>query len=261
MIALLLSLSLVGGALWYRFVRIAPYSISEEIVTVRDANNYSSEDLVGNETSGDNGSAVLESPEVSELSEADVIGQRLFSDYISLKSQGQVTPDNVGALANTYAERIANTKLEVQKISLSELSTIPDSEENLTIYGKTMFNLRKKYRDLAAAEYSKSGNITEITSPSFRSFMGAVGKLYRDSADELKKIKVPNTLATNHREIINTYLESAVVIESFGNVSSDPIKAYAAINIYSKNSEKETALFINIEKTLQANGIILPSNS
>lgn len=255
-IAFAVSIALISGAMWFRFVRIPPYSA--QLVSVEGVEPFSSEeDFLENLSNTDTS---LYATSTTTLSQTDLIGRQLFSDYMGLKSQGQVTPENIKALADRYAEEIKNFDISIPKVNPNQIIVLPDSEENLAMYGNAITSIRNKYKNLVAAEVENSGgDITDTTSQAFSKFMGAVGKLYQASVNELLLVGVPATLASNHIELINNYLESAEVMESISNTSQDPVRAYAALNIYAQHTEKESELFLNIQKVMMANGIIFNS--
>ncbi|MDO8589878.1 MAG: hypothetical protein Q7R69_01225 [bacterium] len=253
--ALSISVALIGGALWVRFF---PTNLPPaQIASVPASGQLSSADTFV-EDFYDAG-ASLPRASTSTLSQADLLGRRLFTDFMSLKSQGQTSSDNITALADKYAESIKNTEISTPKVNLSQIVVIPNSVENLTSYGNSMINIRNRYKNLVAAQ-DNGGNIADITGPAFSTFMGSVGKLYQASANELLTIEVPESLVSNHMAIINSYLESAKVMKLLSDTAKDPLQAYAALNIYAQNTGQESEFLLNIQKTLMANGIISGSS-
>ena len=255
--ALVISIALVGGAMWFRFVRIPPYT--NQVVSVSQVESLSSEsdpfltDFFNTKASSSAASA-------PELSQTDLIGRQLFSDYLALKSEGETTPGNIDVLAKNLAESIKNVNLSIPKINSNQVIVLPESEANLAAYGNAMTNLRNKYKNLVAAQTENSGgDITDTNTPAFSTFMGALGKLYQAAANELLLIGAPASLAQNHLNLINQYLENAEVMRLISNTSKDPLQAYAALSIYIKNSGRESELLLNIQKTLMAHGIIFNS--
>ena len=255
--SLFISLALIGGALWFRFVRIPPYRA--QLVTVKEVGQFSPENTYLEDFQ--NASSSLATLPTTTLSPTETVGRQLFSDFIALKSQGETTPDNIDALADKYAESIKNFDVAIPKVDPSQVIVLPDSEKNLTVYGNAITNIRNKYKNLVATQAESSGGgITNINSPAFSTFMSAVGKLYQSSTNELLLVVVPASLVTNHIDLINNYLESAEVMASLGNTSKDPIRAYAALNINIQNTGKESKLLSNIRTTLMANGIIFDNS-
>ncbi|MDO8728867.1 MAG: hypothetical protein Q7K26_03125 [bacterium] len=256
--ALVVSVALIGGALWFRFVRIPPYSA--EVVAVSQVESISSDEA---EVLTDFFSTATSSPTTSAttLSQTDLIGRQLFTDYMALKSQGETTPSNIDALAGNLAESIKNVDISIPKINQKQVIVVLESEVSLATYSNMITNLRSKYKNLVAAQTGNSGgDIADTNSRTFSTFMSAVGKLYKAAASELLVIGVPTSLAQNHLNLINHYLETAEVMKLISNTSEDPIKAYAALNIYAQNGGREAELLLNIQKTMLAHGIIFNSS-
>ncbi len=255
-IAFAISVALVSGAMWFRFVRIPPYSaqlVSVETIGQSPTEEDFLEDLSKTDTP-------LYATSTATLAQTDIIGRQLFSDFMALKSQGQATPENIKTLAGRYAEELKNFEISIPKVNPDQIIVLPDSTANLAAYGNTMTSIRNKYKNFVAAQVENSGgDIKDTTSEAFATFMGAVGKLYQAATNELLLVGVPATLASNHRDLINNYLESAEVMASISNTSQDPVRAYAALNIYAQHTDKEADLFLNIQKVMMANGIILDS--
>src|SRR3989338_452047 len=255
--ALVISIALVGGALWFRFVRIPPYA--NQAVSVSQVETFSSDSdpLL---TDFFNTEASLPATSTTALSQTDLIGRQLFTDYLALKSEGKTTPDDINAFAASLAESIKNVNLSIPKINPNQVIVLPESETNLATYGNTMTNIRNKYKNLVATQTGNSGgDITDTNSSAFSTFMSALGKLYKAAANELLLVGVPASLATNHINLINYYLETAEVMRLIGNTSKDSLQAYAALNIYIKNSGRESELLLNIQRTFMAHGIIFNS--
>lgn len=256
--ALAISIALIGGAMWFRFVRIAPYTT--QVVSVSEVEPISSEDSLLLTDFFSTETANVSTTSTTTLSQTDLIGRQLFTDYMALKSRGEVTSDDIKALADKYAESIKNTDVSIPKVNPNQVIVLPDSAENLTTYGNAITNIRNKYKNLVTTKAQNSGgDITDISSQAFLTFMGAVGKLYKSAADELLLVRVPTSLASNHIDLINNYLESAEVMISISVTAKDPIRAYATLSIYAQHSEKESELYLNIQKIMMANGIIFNS--
>ncbi|MBI2674010.1 MAG: hypothetical protein HYX23_01885 [Candidatus Zambryskibacteria bacterium] len=254
--ALAVSVALIGGAMWFRFVRIPPYT--NPVATVTQVESTSTDDLLLTDFFNTETSTSV--APTTELSQTDLIGRQLFTDYLELKSQGQSTPNDIDSFAASLAESIKNINVSIPKINANKIIVLPESETSLAVYGAVMTNIRNKYKNLVAAQTKSSvGDITNTDGPAFSIFMNAAGKLYKAAADELLLVGVPTSLAQNHLNLINQYLETAEVMKLISNASKDPLQAYAALNIYIKNSGREAELLLNIQKTLMAHGIIFNS--
>lgn len=253
--ALVVSIALIGGALWFRFVKVPPYTAP--LVTVKENLELTSDSALLKDFVG--GSTTPRTVSTTTLSEADSLGRQIFSEYIGLKSKGNLTQNSINALADKYAETIINTDIPVDKVTINQLIVLPDSELNLKNYGTAITNIRLRYKGLVSSQYGGS-SVTDITSPAFSKFMGEVGSLYGSAAKELLAVGVPTSLSENHMNLINNYLESAEALKLISEISKNPMDAYAGLNVYSKNIDGEAVLLGKIKARLTASGIIFDSN-
>lgn len=246
-LAIAVSAALIGGSTWIRIQnRIETNSgelIAEE--TQDFSESYSNDGLALINTTH-----VLSEP----LSETDLIGRQLFSDYAKLLSTGQATSENLTALAESYTASIKNTKY-IPNITTADLLIVEDTETNLQIYGESVFNIHTKYKNLVTKAHG-SGITPNVNSPEFKSFMERVAELYTQAANELKILPVPQILAETHFNLVNNNLSSAEAATTLSNIVKDPLSAYAALNTQAENTQKEANLLLYIQSTMMANGII-----
>lgn len=250
-VALLISIIFIGGAGWFRFTRMT--KITKGLATKDPSEERGSFDH--NFPNTDTVSGVTSEP----LSQTDVVSRKLFSDYISLTSNGPAGAEDVNKLAEKYATEILR-QVSSTEIGMGQIKTIADSRTNLSLYSQNVTSIRNDNKNLIEKLYSESGATNDINNPSFKIFMEEVGKLYNSAAQTLLALEVPASLAENHRALINNYLSSSLVMKMFGNVSKDPVGAYAAMNTQVKNAEEESQILSNIQNTLIASGIIFEYN-
>lgn len=252
--AICISVALVSGATWFRFAQAIEYSAN--LVSLdRLEQDYLLADMSGDFITD---TTLSEDPK-EPLSQTDIISRQLFSDYIALKSQGQVTPTNLNALAEKYASQITLTENLVY-VDKSQITIVPDSDNALQNYGEMILKMRSRYRNLInnLTDQTKFDNIFD---PEFKSFMISVADLYDNAAEDLKNLPTPSSLADNHVKLINNYLSSAEASGALANIDQNPLGAYAALNMQAKNSGKEATLFSNIQVTLLSKGIFLNPNN
>lgn len=253
-IAFSISIVLIGGAVWFRFGQTT--YVSSNIIAVETSEPALSEETFLADFLATSTSISTKTTRAEPLSQIDLISRGLFSDYIALKSQGQATPNNINTLAGKYAESLAIQSIQTQQITLNQIIIVPDSKENLTLYGDNVINIRNKYKNLLITQYNKNTNLADPNSPAFSTFMSTAGKLYQSFADELLVTKVPVSLSKNHTDLINNYLVSARAMNMLSNISEDPTQIYVALNTQAKNSREEESFILNIQQTMMANGII-----
>ena len=245
--ALIASLIMIGAAFWFRFPNEKP---AESLITISNPGSAAPKSDI------DLLSASFENSSSTPLSTTDMFSRQLFADYADLKSRGEASPANLNFLAERYAEGILNIEPSASKVArVEQLSTIPDSAENIFGYGKIMIAARSKYALLAKQE---SEQVSDPSQENFDNFILQTGDLYLALANELLGIKVPASLVRNHLEIVNNYFQSAQAMRTIAESSDDPIKIYAAIQTQVRNAKKEDELFLNI--AMSTNGIIWTNN-
>ncbi len=249
MVAICLSVVLIGGALWTRF------SEPEDIPSLTVVENSADRTAKPREISVEEFFKISTStaPE-KPLDQNDLIGRQLFSEYVSLSSNGGATPANLESLAERYVNGLASLDLSIRAVDISVLKTIADSSGNISAYGQTINQLRAKYQKLASDSYARN-KFSGTESPAFSVFMAEVGGMYETHAENLINTPVPKSLAENHLNLINNYLSSAEAAGFIGAVESDPSTALAAINVFARNTNEETTLLANIQYAIITSGV------
>lgn len=248
--ALSIAITLIAGAGWFRFV--GTQASKAGLIAVAKIEQAATENTFLD--------SILEAPKTTStvskasLSPTEAVSRQFFSDYISLSSKGKVGSEDLKSLAAKYASSIGSQQLEAKSVTITSVRQVSDLEENLMRYGQALSVLRDKYKSLVEKK-QKDGNLGDINSASFKTFMGDMGKLYESSARELLTFAVPASLAENHLALVNNYLKSAVAMETLSRMDENPIVAYTAMTTQSKNTKEEAELLLNIQTTLMANGV------
>jgi hypothetical protein len=251
--SLIVSVVFIAGATWFR---VSQNNTPSELVNVESVpgelaiyNGSPLDIYVGEEGA---------STSTAKLTQTDLLGRQLFTDYLNLNSKNQLTKENINNLANSYAENILNLHT-ASKIDGSKIIVVADSPANLSTYGNTVFAVRSRYGKMAEKSLAQN-SFTDPNSQEFSKFMSSVSLIYKQIATELQSMPVPSSLAENHVNLINNYLSSSESAKSLANLSKDSLGAYAALNSYAKNEKEESELLGNIQISLVSNGIIF-SNS
>ncbi len=253
--ALLLSLTLVGGAFWFRFSKTPPHSA--ELISVQGLSEFASDeaflsDFIGTTT------APTRPFSTTTLSQTELVSRQIFTDYMSLKSRGEVSSEDLLSLADQYAAEIIRTDISANEVTPNQILVAPDTVENFAAYGEAVTNIRQKYRALTSARYP-GGQLTDINNKTFLSFLSESSILYKGAANELLLVRVPLSLSGNHLSLVNGYFENAEALKLFASTSKNPLEGYAAFNFFVKNIEREADLMLYIQRVLLANGIIFNS--
>lgn len=244
---------LILSALWFRVsnAQTPPPSL----IAVQNQETAPSSDLISYEDWLAQSSSTAQS---GSLSQTDLIGRQLFSDYMGLVNNGQATPQNLTLLADSYAKNISDQTSAII-VKAEDINTVTDTVENLRSYSEKVSSIRNKSKD-AVIEESKNNQAADTSNPAFAPLMNKVASIYESSANELKAIQVPISLRDNHVLLINNYLSSAEAMKDLAKSETDPVSAYAALNTQANNNTEEIQLLQNIQTTLMANGIIFESD-
>lgn len=256
-LAVIFSLVLVFGALWVRSANAKDAKNLEIALIAEETKRQEQSASIARELSRDGDELVNENP--TPLTQTDLISRQLFSDYMSLSSNGQATPENLDNLASKYVDSIQKADTS-KKITLVDLKVVDDSDLNFKSYGQAVFSIRSKYQNLI--KQKTSGIVTlQPGTPQFGSFMKDVSSLYQSSAAEVENLPVPASFSINHLKLVNNYFSSSNAASQLIDISKDPMGAYAAINIQAKNAQEEIDILNSIQSALSSKGIFFENNS
>lgn len=253
--ALLVSIILIIVAGVFRFIPKTNPASLDLIATNNNIDIYNSTSTTNVDSLNAQEATSSVDSSSTPLSQTDLIGQQLFSDYLNLNSNGAATPENITALAGTYADNIIGLK-SAPTILATDLKITSNSSDNLRAYWSNFLNIYNKYQDLMNAE-SNSGKNLNAVGPDLNAYANNMSNLYGREADEFKSLPVPQIIALNHLNLINTYLSSSWAMKSLSNMDTDPAGAFAGIVAEKGNLQDEQTLIGNIQKILEDNGIIL----
>jgi hypothetical protein len=245
-LALLISVILIGGSVFMRTYN--NFSQEPLLLAVSGPENplFSDEAILEPNTSNTTASS-------TPLNTTDIISRQLFSDYIELSAKNQATPENLSALAGRYAEAILSSN-SAPFVNEGQIILTSDSNEALLTYNRAFFNTRDKYTAQVTG-LPQQFVFSDVSDPQFKAFMITLGGLYAQVASDLIKIPVPQSLAKNHVKLINNYLSNHKASLVIADFSENPIEAFSALNIQSKNSAEEAALLSNIRVALLNKGL------
>jgi hypothetical protein len=248
--SLVISFVFIAGATWFRISHNKPVPQSLSVESAQnDLAIYQGSPLDVYIGEGKN------STSTDKLNSTDLLGRQLFSDYLNLNSNHQVTPENINKLASSYADSILNLQTS-SKIDRSKVTVTADSPEAIGKYGNAVFEIRTRYGKLVEKSLAQN-KFTDASGPEFSKFMSSVSTIYKQVADEMQNLPVPASLVDNHVKLVNNYLSSSESARSLSNLSQDSLSAYAALNSYATTEEEEGNLLTNIQVALVSNGIVI----
>lgn len=241
-LALFISVVLVGGTLWVRLSNGA--AIKYDLALVEPTMQEG--ELV--EYFLDENPATL----TPKQNKTELLGRRLILDYINLAANGQISQEDIAALAEKHVSSFAAI-VDAKTIDYTDLKIAQNSGASFQKYADEITEIHRTYTKNIEDRYGKV-NINALDS-NFYSLTSAMSSVYNDTASKLKDTTVPEALADMHLELINIYLSNAYSMEALSETETDPAESFAGLLALSNNVEKEIAIFVEISRVLNANGI------
>lgn len=241
------ALLLVGCAFWIRYAEERP-SGTLSLVNTPDITGPSYDFLKTDSVASTTGSV-----STAPLSNTDVISRKLFSDYVALSSQGQVTNESLATLANKYVEVIPTLAVSNQ-FDYGDIKNVVNSKANLQAYSETITKIYTAYGQ-ALLKIQGGGEITAVFLTGTGETPSKMRDLYQNTAYNLVNMTVPAAVAVNHLALANLYLENASAMDYLVKSQTDPANAFSGLLMLKQNVSREADLLTKIQQTLTSNGI------
>jgi|SRR3989344_7507336 len=249
-LALLVSVILIGAASWSRFLTADPTQPGIAVVDQFGEQDEYSAVLLQEFLKPKTTSATSSN---DTLTNTDLIGRQLIMDYVGLAASGGAGIESINALAERYVESIP-TLNNAPKISYLDINIVTNTKTNFENYSNELVKIYARHSesiDIASASVNDITSLNNI----YYAFAKNTEKTYGDTAQELKNLPVPNSLATAHLKLVNKFLSNVTAMKSIYDVEEDPVMAIAGLITVKDNMEEEIVILEEIEQILRANGI------
>jgi len=171
------------------------------------------------------------------LTQTDKFSRELFSAVATLNQNGLVDETTVDNLSDSLADQIQN-RAPRRVFQLSELKVIKDrGTESAEEYNDAQKAIFRKH----VPSVSLENVLTEAIRDSGNIDMEALSKLdliinqINGVVRELLALKVPESLAQSHLEVINEFEKLSENLSDMKLIEVDPIVAFGAMNRYEEN--------------------------
>lgn len=250
-LAVFLSIALVGLASWYRFgveSYTQPVDLAALESTSIDSEYYSDEAFLEEFLKPKATSTVAVA---EDLSSTDIVGRQLILDYVNLAASGGASISSINALADKYVDSIPSLN-KAEPLNITDIKIVADSKVNFQNYAEVITDIHNSYaQELVGLGISGVGLNT--LGPELYAFTKAFSQAYKKAAFRLESLPVPQSLASKHLELINSYLSSAAAMESIAHTEEDSAEALAGIIVLKTNLDKEDSLLVEISDILTLN--------
>lgn len=248
-LALLISIILIGGASWYRF-GTTEYVQPNIIAVEQSETNYKN---AIEEFLGPKAYTASSTPSSGPLTNTDIIGRSLLSDYILLEARGNATDANIIALADKYVQVLPTLNV-APTIDYVDIKTTSNTKINFQNYANRLEEIYEENTNDVSRAYAEAGS-PDTSNPAIYSFISTFGTIYAETASKLQNMSVPLSLVGNHLQLVNGYLSSATGMEAISKIKQDPSVALAGLMAINESLNKEEIILDKIRKILISNGI------
>lgn len=181
-------------------------------------------------------------------SPADILGERLMSEYLSLKESGAYT-DARGQLIGEKLASNLRANAEFIPYAAGDFTTTNDlSYERMLAYRAAMRDALAPMLSLGEAEFVIYARYVESKDAAAIQELLEVSDVYATAAKATSKIVVPKDVLDTHAEVVNALSFYAAVLSEMVTYAYDPVASFALLRTY---SEAEKHLFTSFD-TLSA---------
>ena len=250
-ISLLLAVLFIGGALWQRFSNTE--YVQQDLLAIKDTEtiSYTNDELVQDFLKPRTSTSTSTSSE--PLSEPDVLGRSLITDYFNLAAQGDVSNENIANLADRYVDVISVVN-KADSLTPKDLLVIANSKTALESYRNKFISIHILYSQKISGG-QKLGTVFTAMSPETYKLTSVFSLAYKDAALALKNLPVPAPLIETHLALINIYLSSSLAWSKIAETEADPTAAFAGLVTLNKNLADEEIVIEKMGQILTLNGI------
>lgn len=171
------------------------------------------------------------------LTPADELGNRLISEYASLKQGGSYTDDRGVAIG----EKLANSIRQITPFEprvIEDIKSDPDtSYERMISYRSAMQDIFSPLLSLNEAEFVIYGKFVENKNREALAEFLDIADVYQGVADEAAEIIVPVDAVDEHLDAVNALSFYAEVLRNMVRYSYDSVASFALLRTYAQAEE------------------------
>ncbi len=205
--------------------------------------------------SGETVAAFLAEAESSNLT--DTVGRSLLINLSNAKSQGLgddvPTQEQIIALAASKLQG----ELSYTPYKSQDFISVAATSESLHTYGNDVMEVLARYPNtnveatLRALIYGVENNDAEQFA-----VLGRLAKEYKEIADVLARVNVPQTLVPLHLQVVNGFLRIASEHSNMQSLAQDPLRALVGLQNYYSVADEVSRVFTTLAEQFDKNAII-----
>jgi hypothetical protein len=180
----------------------------------------------------------------------DTFSKELFANYFDLKSNDNVNSQTGQELINKLTTEVSSIDVLEKPYSQGDLLLVSTNKNSLTKYGKEVAIVYSDY----LKQMDSFSNLEEGV------YVNKISFLYKQLAEVLSDVLVPDVAMTIHLDILNSIYAKAVLYETLNEYEKDPIKSLLVIKDFRESNDDEVVLFEKLANYFRDNDIIFTDN-
>jgi len=197
-------------------------------------------------------------PDASEkTTETDAFARQLFASIVSLKSSGELTPENIQSLSNALLTEVTADDTGTL-YAIKDLIIRPVSAESRAAYADGLVRISERYgKQPVVSVIVTAATALEKEDKTILEAILINAKLYKEMASELLALPVPEDIATEHLSMINSYIQISLGIRNIEQILDNPVVGLSGLVAHEQGQRKLAEITGKITTYFSANGIIL----
>lgn len=176
----------------------------------------------------------------------DKMSVELFSEYLMLKKEGSITPENEAKLIDEISKKAIEQASIKDVYSVEDLKLIDSNKETITTYGERLSQVAID----ALTSMDSFKNLKDME------YIAKIAQEYKNYSLNVKEILVPGVAKDIHLQLVNYLFNTGVLLDAMSKTDSDPISALVVMNQFKTIETNEDMIYTYIAEYFKNNGII-----
>ncbi len=182
------------------------------------------------------------------LTRTDQLTRQIFGTYIQAKQQGTFDEDAFNFVIAEAANAQFQVGDTVQTYARADITTREDvSAQSIARYQADLQQAMLPITDVTEYELTTYGRAIEQNDAAEFAKLRAASATYRTIADNLLRMEVPADAALVHRDVINSFVRFASVLEDMAETPDDPLLAFVATRQFIEQEDMIRAAYNQLD--------------
>lgn len=175
----------------------------------------------------------------------------LFSQYLILKKQGLLQPEDEAKLVDDLSKSVTEQASLKDAYSLKDLNITISNNDTLAVYGDRVAQISISY----LSEMDSYKNLKDSE------YLLTVSKIYKKYANDVSQITVPSVAQEVHLELLNYLDRTSIFFETMTSADKDPLASLVIITQYRNIDVSDSQIYTTLSQYFKNNDIIFDTES